>query len=117
MDKIFVENLQVNGKHGVMDHERELEQAFLIDIVAEFDASIGAATDQLFDTIDYSKMRAIAIEVVENNSVYLIEKLAVMIAERILEEDGRIESVSVTVKKPAVFPSGVPGVTIIRKKV
>ena len=114
MDKIFIENLSVTGKHGVMKHERELEQNFLVDIVAEFDVTLGAKSDKLSGSLDYSRLRDIARETIEEEkSVYLIEKLASLMAEKILK-DRRIKNVSISIRKPSVFPSGVPGVKIIR---
>ena len=115
MDKIFVENLVVIGKHGVMKHEWSHEQRFLVDIVTEFDVSVGAKTDDLADTLNYVHLCDIARKTIEGASVYLIEKLAVSIAEQILE-DKRVAEVTVTIRKPTVLPSGVPGVTITRKQ-
>ena len=113
MDTVFVENLEVVGTHGVLEHERKFEQKFLIDIRADFDASAGAASDKLEDTLDYVAFCRIARETIESEPVYLIEKLALTIANRILE-DARITSVSVTIRKPSVLASGIPGITITR---
>lgn len=115
MDKIFVEDLVVIGKHGVMEHEWSHDQKFLVDIIAEFDASKGAKTDKLADTLDYVHLCDIARSTIEGTSVYLIERLATSIARQILE-DKRVSEVRVTIRKPTVLPSGVPGVTITRKQ-
>lgn len=115
MDTVFVENLEVIGTHGVLDHERKFEQKFLIDIKAEFDASIAAASDNLADTLDYVSFCRITRETIDSAPVYLIEKLALTIANRILK-DARIGSVSVTIRKPSVLASGVPGITITRRR-
>lgn len=115
MDTVFVENLEVIGMHGVHDHERKFEQKFHLDISATFDASAAGASDRLEDTLDYVAFCRIARETVEAKPVYLIEKLALTIANRILE-DTRINSVSVTIRKPSVLASGVPGITITRNR-
>jgi dihydroneopterin aldolase len=115
MDTVFVENLEVTGAHGVHDHERQFEQKFSIDIKATFDASPAAASDKLADTLDYVHFCRIARETIESEPVYLIEKLALTIINRILE-DARIRSVSVTIRKPSVLSSGVPGITLTRSK-
>ncbi|MDP1690058.1 MAG: dihydroneopterin aldolase [bacterium] len=115
MDTVFVENLEVIGTHGVHEHERKFEQKFLIDIKATFDANAAAKSDKLEDTLDYVSFCRIARETIDSAPVYLIEKLALTIANRILE-DTRITSVSVTIRKPSVLASGVPGITIERKK-
>jgi dihydroneopterin aldolase len=115
MDTVFIEGLSVAGKHGVMDHERSIEQEFLVDIEAQFDTRASARSDKLPDTLDYGRMRDIAREVIEGEHSYLIERLAERMAQRILE-DGRIAQVSVAIRKPAVFPSGVPGIRITRSR-
>lgn len=115
MDIVFVENLEVIGTHGVLEHERKFEQKFLLDITATFDATAPATSDKLADTLDYVNFCRIARETIEAKPVYLIEKLALTIINRILE-DKRISSVSVTIRKPSVLASGVPGVTITRSR-
>lgn len=115
MDTVFVRSLSLKGKHGVEETERHTEQEFLIDIEADFVSGPSAASDALSDTIDYVHFVDIAREVVETNSFYLIEKLAHTIAERILEDE-RIPRVEVTIRKPSVLKSGVPGITIERKR-
>jgi len=115
MDTVFVENLGITGTHGVLEHERKFEQKFLLDIRATFDSSTAAASDKLADTLDYVHFCRIARETIESEPVYLIEKLALTIINRIFE-DARINSVSVTIRKPSVLASGVPGVTITRSR-
>ncbi len=118
MDKVFIENLHISGRHGALDHERSYEQKFLIDISANFDTREGAVSDKLADTLDYAKLRDIARDTVESEkSVYLIEKLAATIAERVLALDDRVTSVTISIRKPSIFPTGIPGVTITRAKV
>ncbi|MBI5645058.1 dihydroneopterin aldolase [Candidatus Kaiserbacteria bacterium] len=113
MDKVFIRNLSIRGTHGTEAREREVEQEFLIDIEAQFDAKRAALSDNLDDTINYVRFRDIAREIVEGRSFFLIERVAAEIANTILT-DMRIEEVSVTVRKPHVFESGIPGVTIVR---
>ena len=113
MDKVFVEQLKLQGKHGIHAHERASEQEFLIDIEVEFDTRVAAKSDDIADTVDYRKFCEIARDAVEGNSFYLIEKLGDTIALKILE-DTRIARVDVVIRKPAALESGVAGVKIIR---
>lgn len=115
MDTIFVRNLIVSGKHGVHDHEWSHEQRFEVDIEVAVDTRRAAKSDDVKDTIDYAHLCAIASTVIKGRSVYLLEKLASIIADTILQDD-RIANVSVTIRKPTVLPSGVPGVTIVRTR-
>ena len=113
--KIFIEKLVLKGKHGVSDREREVAQEFQIDISAEADTRASAESDEISDTVNYKDFAKIAREVIEGPSAHLIETLAHKIAERILEDE-RIKAVSVTVRKPQVLESGIPGVTIVRSR-
>lgn len=115
MDTIFVENLQVIGKHGVLGHEWSHEQRFLVDIKVDTDTTLASKTDDLNESINYVELCAVAQRVIQGDSVYLIEKLAAQIAEEILSNN-RVESVTVTIRKPSVLPNGVPGVTIVRMR-
>ena len=115
MDAVFIHDLSFRGRHGVGEAERNVEQEFLIDIHAEMDLSVAARSDDLKDTANYAEFADRAREVVEQDSFYLIEKLASVIAERVLE-DKRIRQVTITVRKPSVFSSGVPGVTVTKSR-
>ena len=115
MDKIFIENLRIKGRHGVDSHERRESQDFLVDISAEIDTKAAAMSDDLADTADYKRFCEIAREAVESNSFYLIERLADTIARKILE-DNRLASVEVVVRKPEALESGMAGVRIVRTR-
>ncbi len=116
MDTVFVHGLSVRGKHGVHARERQEEQEFLFDIEADFDTTVASQSDDLADTVNYSRFVAITERIVSGDSYFLIEKLAGTIAGEILE-DKRITTVKITVRKPSVLKSGIPGVTIIRTRV
>jgi dihydroneopterin aldolase len=93
--------MSFQGRHGVRASERDRPQEFKVDLEVDCDLSTPGRTDQLEDTIDYTKLRAIAKEVVEGESLNLLETLAARIAEGILKVAG-VVAVSVTVsKRPA----------------
>ena len=115
MDKIFVESLVLLGKHGVTDRERSTAQEFHVDISVEADTKLPAKTDEISDTVNYKDFAESAKQIIEGHSFHLIETLANKIAERILS-DKRVQTVSVTIRKPNALTNGVPGVTIVRRK-
>lgn len=115
MDTVFIEGLHVVGKHGVMEHERRVEQEFIFDISARCDTRAAALSDSIADTINYAHFRDVAKRIVEGPHNYLIEKIASLVAKEILE-DTRIQEVTVTIRKPAVMPNTVPGITITRTR-
>jgi len=115
MDKIFIQNLAIRGKHGVQPEERMNAQEFVLDILVGFDTRKAAASDNLEDTIDYDFFRNSAKAIVEGESFHLIEKLADTVAQKILE-DARIYTVSVTIRKTEMYPDAVPGITAVRTR-
>jgi dihydroneopterin aldolase len=93
--------MSFDGRHGVRPAEREHPQEFKVDIEVEADLSEPGRTDRLVDTVDYTKVRAIAKEVIEGESVKLLETLTTRIADRVLALS-KVEGVTVRVaKRPA----------------
>ena len=117
MDQIQLKGMSFQGRHGVRPSEREQTQEFKVDLEVDCDLSEPGRTDQLGDTIDYSKLRAIAKEVVQGESVNLLETLATRIAERTLKVRG-VKAVSVRVaKRPAsMLPMEAAAVHINRTR-
>ena len=101
MDRVILEGMAFNGRHGVRPAEREHAQEFKVDIVLEADLSAAGRTDRLEDSVDYSRVRAIAKGVIEGESVKLLETLAARIADGALALPN-VETVTVRVaKRPA----------------
>ena len=117
-DRIFVWGIEAFGYHGVLPEERENGQLFVIDLEIRTDVSDAAAADDLAKTIDYSVLAREVVTIVQGKPHDLIETLAVLIAERMLNHE-RVHSVEVTVHKPQA-PVGVPfadvAVTVERDK-
>jgi dihydroneopterin aldolase len=101
MDRIELRGMSFQGRHGVRPEEREQAQEFKVDLEVESDLGPAGRSDLLADTVDYTRLRAIAKEVVEGPPAKLLETLAGRIAERALEVPG-VAAVSVRVaKRPA----------------
>jgi dihydroneopterin aldolase len=115
MDTLFIEHLSLRGKHGVHEDERSRDQEFLIDIKAHIDTRDAAASDDLADTVDWVLFHDIARDTVEGESYRLIERLAEIMAQRILEFK-RVASVEITIRKKEILEGGLPGVTIVRSR-
>jgi dihydroneopterin aldolase len=98
MDRILLEGMSFQGRHGVRPAEREHPQAFKVDVEVDCDLSEPGRTDRIEDTVDYTKVRAIAKQVIEGESQKLLESLAGRIAERVLELP-RVAAVSVQIAK------------------
>jgi len=93
--------MSFQGHHGVRAAEREQVQEFKVDIEIEADLRRPGESDDLADTVDYTRARAAAKEVIEGSPMQLLEALAAAIAKRVLALP-RVEAVSVRVaKRPA----------------
>jgi len=115
MDRIVLEGMVFSGRHGVRPAEREQAQDFTVDVKLDADLLEAGRSDRVEDTVDYRRVYAIVKEVVEGESVQLIETLAKRIAERVLDLK-RVASVSVRVaKRPeSMRPIGAASVKINR---
>jgi dihydroneopterin aldolase len=101
MDRIELRGMSFYGHHGVREAERDQTQEFRVDIEVEANLEEAGQTDRLDDTVDYTKVRDAAREVIEGPSRQLLESLAGAIAERILALP-HVNAVSVRVaKRPA----------------
>lgn len=98
MDRIRLEGLAFDGRHGVSDAERAATQPFTVDMEVEADLHRAGLSDALEDTIDYRALRSIARDVITGESAHLIESLAERIAGQALEVPG-VLAVSVRVAK------------------
>ena len=93
--------LEVFGRHGVHAAEQELGQRFVVDLAVELERCPGAESDDLAGTVDYASLADGVAAIVAGPPVRLLERLAAMIADRVLEEP-LATAVEVTVRKPHV---------------
>ncbi len=99
-DTIDIRGVEVQGWHGVYEHEKKASQPFVIDLVLYVRTDLAAASDALDDTIDYVAVSQMATRIVKRKSFSLIEKLADAMAIELLGVAGPHQAVSVTVHKP-----------------
>ena len=95
--------LEVFGRHGVEEEEREQGRTFLYDIAL---AVRQPASDRLEDTVDYRAVAACVREVSDSREYKLIEALASAVADE-LAARFPAEWVRVRVRKPGISPAGL----------
>jgi 7,8-dihydroneopterin aldolase/epimerase/oxygenase len=100
LDRISVTGIEVFAHHGVLAHERELGQRFVVDLVLELDLAPAAASDDVTDTVHYGELAADVAALVAGEPVDLIETVADRVAARCLVDE-RVQAVEVTVHKPS----------------
>jgi len=98
-DRIVLRGLRAFGRHGVLAHEQQFGQTFLVDAELELDLATAGASDALADTIDYGALSAALVRVVTDERHDLIERLATRLLEVCLA-DARVRAATVSVHKP-----------------
>jgi 7,8-dihydroneopterin aldolase/epimerase/oxygenase len=99
-DTIFIKGVVVHARHGVMKHETEVGQRFVIDIELFADLSESSRSDRLADTTSYSNVVETATDAFKNANYKLLERAAGAVADAILAGFPKVRAVKVTVHKP-----------------
>lgn len=98
---VRIHGLEVFGRHGVLPEETALGQRFVVDLEIVLADSSSTASDDLAATVDYAALADAVAALVAGEPVALLERLAGLIADRVLAEPLARE-VTVTVRKPHV---------------
>lgn len=115
--RIHVNNLRVEATHGYKEDEKQRAQSFLLNITLQtnIETEVFEKSDELESTVDYGKVRKIALEVMAGPTCNLLETLAVRIANKILEDE-RVDMVWVAIEKSSRWPDGTPSVMVSRMR-
>ena len=115
MDKVFIEDLEVETIIGIFGWEREVKQIVRISLEMSFDISKAGKSDKIDDALDYKKIGKSIVNLVENSS-FLVEKMAEEIALLVLKNK-QIKDIKLRVEKPgALRGSKSVGVEILRSR-
>ena len=98
VDQVRLMGLRFQACHGVLAHEKSVPQPFEVDVEMATDLSVAGASDRVEDTVNYAAVAATVQQVVEGPAVALLERLATLIAERVLAMKG-VGAVRVRVRK------------------
>lgn len=117
-DRILLEAMRFEGRHGVLPEEQEQPQPFEVDVELLLNLQPAGMDDDLAKTVDYSIVYDTCRQIVESTRFQLIEALAEAIAHEVLT-DVAIDEVLVRVRKPRVKLGGplrAAGVEIRRRR-
>lgn len=99
-DIIFIKGVVVHARHGVMKHETEVGQRFVIDLELYADLSESSHTDRLADTVSYSSVVETATSAFKTANYKLLERAAGAVIDAILAAFPKVRGVKITVHKP-----------------
>ena len=96
---IEIRGLRVLANVGVPEAERAEAQPLSIDLVLDVDLDDAADTDEVDDTVDYGAVAVAVSDAVTATPVALLERIASLAADAVLDLDARTDAVTVTVTK------------------
>lgn len=97
--RVSISSMEFYGYHGCLLEERRDGQPYFVDVDMYLDLEKAGSMDELAATADYSKVFAIARDVVEGEPRNLIEAVAFDIARRVMKNFSP-DKVTVRVRKP-----------------
>jgi dihydroneopterin aldolase len=118
-DRIVLDGMIFQARHGVHDHEKVTAQRFEVDVELLLDLQPAGLEDDLARTLDYAKVYETVRTIVESTTFNLIEALAEAIAHELLADFPALEEVEVRIRKPEVElggPLAFAGVQIRRRR-
>ncbi|WP_018692740.1 dihydroneopterin aldolase [Algicola sagamiensis] len=116
MDRVFIQQLEVDTVIGVYEWEKEIRQQLLFDINMAWDNACPAAQDDIHLALDYAAVSERVTTFAKTHTFELIETMAEKVAALILHEFS-VHEVTITLRKPgAVHNAASVGVQICRKR-
>lgn len=116
MDKIFLNNLDIDTIIGIYDWERETLQTLSFDLEMDWNISKAAKSDDIADTLDYGAIATSIVDFVEASRYQLIETLAEDLCALLLS-NYPIPKIKLTLSKPvALHGQNIARIVIERSK-
>jgi len=100
---IGIQDFSIHCIIGELSYERDTEQAILIDLLIETDATLVSKSDNVKDTINYVDIADACTKVATNGRFRLLEAFANAVLEHLLSH-WPISWAKIKVKKPMALP-------------
>ena len=100
-DVILLNGMEFMGRHGCSEEERKYLQPFIVDVELYLDLSKSGKSDKLTDTVDYVQVFNEVKRIVTGTPRNLIETVAEDISRSLLKQFINIETLKITIHKPA----------------
>jgi dihydroneopterin aldolase len=113
---VFVKGLEFYAYHGVPAEERTIGHRYSMDLTLSVEATADV-TDEVEDTVDYATAATFAQEIAQATQYRTVEKLAGVVADRLLDRYPLVHSVTVQVAKrlpPAPIIAEAVGVVLTK---
>jgi len=100
LDKIYLNNLQFYGYHGVFSEENQLGQRFNVDIQLHLSLERAGKSDQMEDSINYGEVYELVKEIVEGEAKNLLEAVAQAISQALFVHFPLLKACTIKLIKP-----------------
>ena len=115
MDEIEITGIRAFGRHGAYAGEKDRPQAFDIALKIHVDLAVASRSDRLADTIDYAGMHRRVVELVQQRSFDLLERLGAALLDAVFEDE-RVRAAEVSIGKPQLLDGATATVTLRRTR-
>lgn len=105
--KITLKNCAFFARHGVFNEEETLGQRFFVDAVLDVDAGNALQRDEIEGTVDYGTAFKVIEKIITGKRRFLIEALALEVANAICAEFPMVTLAEITIRKPNAPVQGV----------
>ncbi|MEM1038401.1 MAG: dihydroneopterin aldolase [Pseudomonadota bacterium] len=105
--EITLKNCAFFAHHGVYEEETKLGQRFFVDVTMKVEPKGALEEDRIEGTVHYGEAFAVIEKILTGTRRYLIEALALDIAQGLCAEFQQVLQARVTVRKPN---APVPGI-------
>ncbi len=99
MDKIYIKNIKIPGKHGVYSFEKKKNEIFELDIIMFVPLEKAGVSDDLKDTVNYVEVVDLVNEIFKKEDRNLIEAVAESICSTLLDSYP-VDKVKLKIRKP-----------------
>ena len=118
-DTIIIEGLEFYGFHGVPDEEQAIGHRYGVDVQLTVDMSRAAASDNVKDTTNYSKVARMMVEIGTKTQFRLLERIAEHMVAEIFLNFEQVQAVNLRLRKllpPMNVIVSAVGVEITRQR-
>ena len=105
MNTISLVDLEIICIIGIHPHERVQEQNLLLDIILDVDFSNSTYSDDINETIDYTKIAELTTQLAISKKYQLIESFCYDLSNLFFDKFKIIQNSIITVKKPNALPN------------
>ncbi len=120
LDVILIDGLEFYAYHGASDQEQTVGHRYVVHAKLYVNTIVAGETDNLTDTVSYSRVAKRIVEVGTQNKFRLLEALSARLVKTVFEEFPLVQSVLLRVEKVCPPMNAIVasvGVEIIRHRI